>query len=194
MEQERLAKFKQAIFSDVEAKVATISDQVEELRRASLQEAEDQELQHAYETIQQSVQQIKQDIRRDIAKMELTAKQDVLRQREQYKQQIFKHVAEKLQEYVKTNTYREYLTSTLSKVIEDYGSESVEIFVAPFDEWLAERSERGSYPITVDRTIQLGGLYLVDSAAGILVDETLDTKLKDQNEYFNANFNLSAQS
>ena len=85
MDQEKLSKFKQAVFSDVDSKISVIQQEAEELKKASLAQAEDEQLNDAYSYIQSNVAKIKAEYKLIVAKADLAAKQEVLLQRENYR-------------------------------------------------------------------------------------------------------------
>ena len=196
MEQDKLQKFKQAVFSDVDQKVAEITRQVEELRKTSLEQTEDQQLNTAYNTIQGNVQKIRNDFRRYVSKISLSAHQDVLRRRESYKQQVFAAVAGHLAEYRKTNEYRRLLLDRLKKLEEEYSLTGCTIITGKGDQWLEEQlaSEKGgAFHFETDFKIKLGGFCIRNDTEGYLLDETFDSRLKDQNDYFNQYCKLTAE-
>lgn len=188
MEQDKLQKFKQAVFSDVDQKVAEITKQVEDLRKTSLEETEDQQLYTAYNTIQGNVQKIRNDFKLRVSKIGLTAHQDVLRQRENYKQQIFSNVAARLMQYRETEDYRHFMYSCLERLKQEYHFKECTIVTSQNDLWFQEALATDNtvlYHFETDPKIKIGGFYVRNDAEGYLLDETLDSKLKDQNDYFN---------
>ncbi len=92
MDQEKLSKFKQAVFSDVDSKISVIQQEAEELKKASLAQTEDEQLNDAYSYIQSNVAKIKAEYKLIVAKADLAAKQEVLLQRENYRKSMLETV------------------------------------------------------------------------------------------------------
>ena len=188
VEQDKLQKFKRAVFFDVDQKVAEITKQMEELRKTTLEQTEDQQLNTAYNTLQENVQKIRNDFKRYVSKASLNARHDVLRQRESYKQQIFSAVASRLAEYRKTDDYQRFLLERLKKLEKEYCLDGCTIITGKGDQWLEERlskEKKEGFRFETDPKIKLGGFLIRNDSEGYLLDETFDSGLKDQNDYFN---------
>ena len=63
LEEEKLAKFRQAVFSDVDAKIEKIKKETESVKKASLAQTEDEQLNDAYGYIQDNVAKIKNEFK-----------------------------------------------------------------------------------------------------------------------------------
>jgi len=197
LEQEKLVKFRQAVFSDVDAKIDAIKKEAEELKLSSREQTENEELDDAYLYIQANSAKIKAEYSLIVSKAELAAKQNVLLQRENYRQMILDRVRERLTEYASTQEYKDGILLTFSSLVERYSLDQAVVCFGEKDAWIkdeltARYPEKG-FRFETSAFITLGGFNVRDEKKGFVIDETLDTKLQEQIPYFNQNCRLAAE-
>ncbi len=197
MDQEKLSKFKQAVFSDVDSKISVIQQEAEELKKASLAQAEDEQLNDAYSYIQSNVAKIKAEYKLIVAKADLAAKQEVLLQRENYRKSMLETVRQRLVEFTKTAEYKSYLLKKLEEVSKSYPLSHSTILFKEEDSWL-EQEAKAKFAVEdcifePSSAIKIGGFSIRNEKSGYLVDETLESKLQEQIPYFNQNCRIAAE-
>ena len=103
---------------------------------------------------------------------------------------------QKLADYAKTADYREKLCSSLTEMAAILPAEGTVYSVGPADAdkiaVLEAICPKGSSIRTAD-DIQLGGLRGENAAAGIITDDTLDTRLELQREWFTKHSGLTVE-
>jgi vacuolar-type H+-ATPase subunit E/Vma4 len=197
LEQDKLLKFRQAVLSDVELKVKKIEQEVEEIKKVSLAQTEDEQLNDAYSYIQDNVAKIKSEYKLLISKKDLAAKQDVLLQRENYRQMILNNVRDRLRAFAKTDEYKTYLMQKFEQAVSTYSLDGSIVEYRPEDNWM-EQEIKAKYP-AADCTfkpstlIKIGGFTIRNDNAGTLIDETFESKLQEQIPYFNQNCRIAAE-
>lgn len=197
MEQEKLSKFKQAVFNDIEAKISAIQKEAEELKKASLAQTEDEQLNDAYSYIQNNVAKIKAEYKLMIAKADLAAKQDVLLKREDYRLAMLESVRSRLVDFTKTAEYKEYLLHKFEAISKSYSLDHSMILFNEADSWL-EQEIMSKYQLEdcqfqASPTVKIGGFSIRNETNGYLIDETLESKLQEQIPYFNQNCRIAAE-
>lgn len=197
MDQEKLLKFKQAVFSDIESKVRIIQKEAEELKQTSLAQTEDEQLNDAYSYIQSSVAKIKAEYKLAVAKADLAAKQEVLLQREAYRKTMVDSVRQRLEDFTKTPEYKTYLIDQLKELSKNHPLGGSEISFREEDSGLWKEIqaelELGGCRFLSSSAVKIGGFSIRSEKNGYVIDETLESKLQEQIPYFNQNCRIAAE-
>ena len=102
--------------------------------------------------------------------------------------------AEKLSDYTKTDAYYSKLKNSAKEIAELFEGKDCVLYVNERDLGAAEELKAefsGDTEVKADKTIKIGGVKGYCKALGIIADETLDTKLEAQREWFVENATLS---
>ncbi len=197
MDQEKLLKFKQAVFSDIESKISVIQKEAEELKQTSLAQTEDEQLNDAYSYIQSNVTKIKAEYRLAVAKADLAAKQEVLLQREAYRKAMVDSVRRRLEDFTKTPEYKTYLIDQLKELSKNHPLGGSEISFREEDSGLWKEIqaelELGGCRFLSSPAVKIGGFSIRSEKNGYVIDETLESKLQEQIPYFNQNCRIAAE-
>lgn len=108
--------------------------------------------------------------------------------------EVFDLAKEKLNEYTKTAEYSEKLKNSAKEIAEFFDGKDCVLFLNERDIKAADDLKSffgGSVEVKEDKTIKIGGLKGYCKSMGIIADETLDTKLEAQKEWFVENAELS---
>lgn len=108
--------------------------------------------------------------------------------------EVFDLAKEKLNEYTKTAEYSEKLKNSAKEIAEFFDGKDCVLFLNERDIKAADDLKSffgGSVDVKEDKTIKIGGLKGYCKSMGIIADETLDTKLEVQKEWFVENAELS---
>lgn len=114
--------------------------------------------------------------------------------RAQMTEEVFKLAADKLKAYAQTAEYREKLNGSAKEIAELFGGKDCVIYVNERDIADAEQFKSlfsANSEVKADKTIQIGGIKAYCESMGIIADETLDSKLDLQREWFVENAELS---
>ena len=176
---EKLARFEKAVFSEMETKAAEILSEVDSYKEEKLGGVQDAELQRAYDLIQRKAVEIRAGFARDITREKLSARQRVLLRRKELTEELFQKAADKIQQYTKTEEY----TSLLKDMIQKHTDSETKILVREADETLVRSLVKGN-PIEVTGQIVLGGLIFVNESRRSYEDFTFDSRLKSAEENF----------
>ncbi|MGN0621018.1 MAG: V-type ATP synthase subunit E [Porcipelethomonas sp.] len=187
----KLERFTVSVNSEVDGQIKAIIDDAEKLRKEQLSRAEDEALLDAYNKIQKSVREIEGSCRREYALKQQSLKTDVLKHRGELIESIFSAVRQKIEDFTGSAEYESYLLSLADG--EDAGEGTV-IAVSPKDRAFSEKLEKktGFHVETSDK-IKLGGLEIIDSGRGIVIDKTLDSNLEEQRKNFSSRYSFRSQ-
>lgn len=193
---EKISKFVQAITEYAEEQRQKIHQEVEDFKAERLKQAEKEVLVDAYRLIQKEQTELRSNMSREMSLREMAARQKLLARRKEMTDAIFSDARQKLVDYAKTADYREKLCSSLAEMAAILPAEGTVYSVGPADAdkiaVLEAICPKGSSIRTAD-DIQLGGLRGENAAAGIITDDTLDTRLELQREWFTKHSGLTVE-
>ncbi len=193
---EKISKFVQAITEYAEEQRQKIHQEVEDFKAERLKQAEKEVLVDAYRLIQKEQTELRSNMSREMSLREMAARQKLLARRKEMTDAIFSDARQKLADYAKTAAYREKLCSSLTEMAAILPAEGTVYSVSPADAdkiaGLEAVCPKGSSIRTAD-DIQLGGLRGENAAAGIITDDTLDTRLELQREWFTKHSGLTVE-
>ncbi len=188
---QKLEKFTRSVNIEAGEHITKILDKANKLSDEKIQKAEDDALSDAYNRIQKSVRETESKYRRMYALAEQEFRMETLKHREELSQKIFKDVEVKIAEFASSDNYECYLKKLID---EETLSENSVIVLSPKDEKLGEKfkTEYG-YEVKLDDSIILGGLSIIDSSQGIIIDKTFDNALEEQRKNFSSMYNFKSE-
>ena len=117
------------------------------------------------------------------SKLALERRYELLSIRESFSKDLQNRLIERVKQFTKTDSYRQFLLQLAQKVIEANAVEEGTIYLAPFDMKYADdirahlQSIYGrTFDILESQSIKLGGLF--SSNGKVSVNETLDQRIK----------------
>lgn len=194
--EEKVSKFVQAITAYAEEQRDKIRQEIEAYKSERMQKAEQEVLTDAYQLIQKETAAIRSESVREISRRDLAARKDVLEQRQQIMADVFQHVEEKLNAYVPTPAYAEKMRGMLAKMAGSLPTEGTVYYLSARDRTLVSALSavcpKGSRIETTD-DIHIGGIRAVNVDKGRFMDNTLDTKLEAQHDWFTKTSGLTIE-
>lgn len=186
------SKFFEAINQDAAAHMAQITQEIEAYRNEKIEQATEQGLQDAYDLIRADLTKRTAAIVNGVAKKELDLRDGLFLERQTIRDEVFAQAREKLTAFAQTEDYTQFLSKSLSEIAQTAGSDQCIVSVAPADENKRDmiQSQLPEAQIVVDNHILIGGMKAHIPAQGIMLDDTLDTRLSDQYAWFNENSGL----
>ena len=171
-QQEKLSKFKNAVFREVDAKTEQIRREAEEKKE---------------EEIRTKTEQIRQKFSQETAKCSLDAKRNLLAKRSELTQKLFDETAKRLAAFSKTEEYQALLLKKITSFSASVTVNAPELLVGASDYEKKDAIKKAfghDCTVTCDQTITLGGFIVRDTQNGLFYDETFAQKLADQKSYF----------
>lgn len=191
--EDKLERFEKAVLDEAMAKSKELLDEMEAIKQEQIALTENAALTAAYEIIQGGMSDITTDSAHEISQMRLKQKQEYLSARKAYENSVFENVKQRLIEYTKTDAYAQYLLSAAKRLAREHNNGSVTLTLKQADK-VHEQTVKEGYnaPCTIAYSddITIGGILLRDDQNGFVVDLTLDTRLKDQKDWFYQNCKL----
>ena len=185
-EKTKESKFLDAINKYAEQQKAQITQEIEDYKNTKIEQATEQGLQDAYDLIREDISRRKAVIVNDLAKKELALRNELFYERQTLADKVFDEARQKLVAFTKTDDYNRFLGRSLAEIKVKCGTARCDIAIAPTDE-----DKRGLiadvFPdarITADPHIQIGGVKANCPELGIMMDDTLDSRLEEQRGWF----------
>ncbi len=195
IDDKKASKFLDAINKYAQQQRNEIKNEAENFKKQELKKAQDEALKDAYKLIQKEMAQMKKKITKEHSKKEFERKKQLLDKRNQITLNVFKEAKNELIKFTDSKDYKIFLQK-LSKNLSNVISSSQEIYIYVKDKDLIysediKKAVGKSCLVKASNDILIGGLYAFDSNDRIIIDETLDTKLEMQKDWFKENSKLS---
>ena len=172
---EKASAFLEAINKYAEQQRNEIHAEVEQFKEEELKKAEIEVLTDAYTLIQKEMAQMRKEVATEISHEEMEGKRKLFLQRRQITQEVFERAKEKLLAYTQTDTY--------PSLLEGYASSIAKTLTKPGTVLLVREADL-VYAV-------IGGIRGSNLEMGLVADETMDSKLEAQYEWFFANSGLT---
>lgn len=186
--------FLKAIEKYAEAQRTKIQSEAEDFKEKELNKAEEEGLREAYVLIQKEMSDIRMRVAAEFSKAENASRRKNFIRRGEIEQEVFAEAREKLLEYVKTDRYIESLGKSAALISEKLDSDDVVIKISSRDVELKDNILKAfsgrKCEIQTSDDIVIGGMTGQSRSLGLLIDETLDTRLEEQHEWFCENSGL----
>ncbi len=174
-------------------KKSRITDEIKEIEERELQKAESQIMEDTNNMIKKELVAMRNKIVIEVSHKELEERKKVSLRRREMMKDIFKECHERLVNFTSSEKYAEVLkdySAQISKVLSD---PDTELFVKKSDIKYADlilKAFGRECKINVASDITIGGIRGYSPSRGLIADETLDAKLKDQKDWAAANFGV----
>ncbi len=194
MEKERASKFLSAIERYSKEQQKILRAKFDDIKKNEFQIAEAEALRDAYYLIQDEMVKMRKSVDGSISRAELENKRVLINRRKEIKNDIFNKAKNALIKITKNESeYLKFLKSSLEKISQILNLSSTVIYVKPDDVKFSEQIKNfygRNAEIEVDDRIEIGGVIAKNTRMALIVNETLDEKLKSQEVWFMRNSGL----
>lgn len=184
---EKLNKFYIAINHYAEEQRKKIENEVTEFKRKELDETEFEVLNESYRLIQKEMAEMRNKISHEIAQCEMSKRRELLTKRKKITEEVFEKAYKFLYEFTLKDDYSSLLYKYLKELSNVFNKPGTIIFIKKDDEKYKELIQKffnNNCTIKIDADIRIGGIKACNSDIGMEADETLDSKLENQREWF----------
>ena len=185
-ENTKQSKFLEAINRFAEEQQKKLLDEVSAYKAERVELATEDGLRDAYELIQREIAEKKSQIVRETAKMEQDARNELFSMRRNMTDEVIKKAEDKLIAFTESSDYADKLYQSAEKIRKIAGSGELIVSICEKDAGKAEKLSKLLSPCTIktDKSIRIGGLSAYVKDKGILLDDTYDSKLRDERTRF----------
>lgn len=185
-EKTKESKFLDAINRYAEGQKAAINQEIEDYKNKRIEQATEQGLQDAYELIRSDIARRKSEIVNATARRELDLRRELFCERQRIFDEVFAQARERLCDFRQSDDYGVFLSRCAQETAALFSGRPCTVALAPSDEQYRTRIAQ-QLPAAVfetDSTITLGGMRAYCKELGLTADNTLDSRLADQREWF----------
>ena len=197
MENVHVGKFLAAIKREAAQHKKALRSETESYISDEMIRAENDILLEIYRMIQNRISYLRGDIGREHSGRQLAEKRELFKARDAIMADVFAEAARRLKEYAATPEYLSHLKTGMTKCLAVLGGGTgdgeLTVYLCERDLIHAEALKFPGYTIEFapDNSIEIGGLRMRKKGSATLIDESLDTKLKGQREWFATNSGLN---
>ena len=186
--------FLKAIEKYAEEQRGKLRSEAEEFRERELNIAEEEGIKEAYELIQKKMADINNRISSELSRAESESRIRIFERRRQIEDEVFAKAEKKLIDFTKTDKYPALLEKSAEAVSRVLTEGEVVLYVRECDmkyEKMLTAPFGGRCTLMSTDEIRIGGITGMSRSMGLIADETLDTKLSYQREWFHEHSGLS---
>jgi len=184
--------FLEAIKKHALEKQELMRNEISEMKAAAIKNAEKKAKSDSDKLIREKLEEQRNKQRSIIAKKSQQAQKELFIKRLEMTDTVFEKAKAKLIEFTNTLEYNEKLINSAKEISELFGDESCTIYINEKDMDKADSIKAIfiNAEITTDNSIVIGGIKGFCPAMNIVADETIDTKLYAQKDWFIENSGL----
>ncbi len=191
---DKMNKFYLAINHYAEEQRKKIEQEVAEFKQKELDEAEVDVLTEAYRLIQKEMVEMRNGISREMAQREMNARKDLLAKRQKVTAEVFERAKKALVDFTQKSDYTALLKKFASELSKTFTGPGTVLCIKKEDQNYQELIKEAfgsdcTFKISPD--IHIGGIRAYNPEMGISADETLDSMLEDQREWFEENSGMA---
>lgn len=186
--------FLKAIKKHAEKQRQSIQIEVEHIKEQKIKDAEKKGKLDSEKYISDKLEAKKNEETSKVAKLMQDGQKELFLMRSEMTESVFKKAEEKLIGFTQTDEYSRKLIDSAKAISEVFGNKDCTLSVSEKDLSSADRISAlfsGKAEVTSDKSIKIGGIKGYCSELNIIADETLDSKLAAQREWFVENAGLS---
>ena len=195
----KISKFIAAINSDAENQRKNIEHEIENFNNSELEKAKHEVLEEVHLYMRRESVRIKNNISSEYAERETELKKELIGERNAIARSVFDDATKELIRFTDSPAYSEWFESHLVNALKCFDTDDVVLHVSEKQMQLPETIVKNSdkiYNITEfkpDSNIKIGGFTLVSLSKSLIVDDTLDSHLQSQYDWFLSNSGLTIE-
>ncbi len=186
-QEERAAKFFDAITKDAEDRHEELTRKKQDTVDAGLEKARKRAYAQAQARIEHERTACEQEFNRTVARQRTEQRARLTEKRSEITDGVFAAAREKLMKFTDTAQYSDFVKSSVQKLAGVFTEGEVTVFVRECDLHFADmiKSAFGrSCAVESSDKIEIGGCRAVVNGSGVIADDTLDKRLEAQREWF----------
>lgn len=184
--------FLKAIKKQALEKKESMLSELSVIKANAIKDAEKRAKSDSDKLVREKLEEQRNEQRSALAKKSQQAQKELFIKRLEMTDKVFEMAKAKLVEFTKTSAYKEKLFNSTKEISQLFGDECCTIYISEKDMDKANliKAEFKNAEITADNSILIGGIKGFCPAMNIVADETIDTKLYAQKDWFIENSGL----
>lgn len=193
---DKIGKFVQAVTDHAAAQSRQVHREVEAYKRARLAEVEKKALAESSDMIKREQAALQKEIRLEMSRRELTARRQLLEKRREMTEKIFEEAKVKLIDFTESDVYPAFLAASFEAIASEIPADGTVYYASERDkkrEIILQKFLPDGAKLEFVKDIQIGGIRAYHAPSGLMPDDTLDTRLEQQREWFAASSGLTME-
>ena len=188
----KTSSFLKAINKYAQQQSDAILQEAEEFKKQEIEKATKEAITDAYTLIQKNISVEKSKIVSEYAKLEQKSRSELFIRRMQIVEEVFDKATNKLISFTRTDEYSNYIRRSANEISELFCGKSCIVYVKNDDADKADliKSIIQNCTIECDNSIVIGGIRCFCEELSMIADNTLDSKLSNQRQWFSENSDL----
>lgn len=148
-----------------------LAEKLEEHKQAGRQNAEAE--------IKAETEHVRREVNKALSAEQITLKRDWSRKQEELKEALFSEVKTKIQQFITTAEYDEYLCRRITEAVKFAEDDEIQIFLSSGDrEKVNELAQKTGVPLQVSTVDFLGGIRAEIPQKNILIDNSFSANME----------------
>lgn len=181
-----------AIASEAEAEKEKIKYETGKFVEKQINDAEKDALAESYDLIRSETLKVRSDYGKAVTAKRIELGNRMLLDRNNIKDAVFSNVKERILKFKASDDYKKFLLKSFEQCTAALGGDSFTVSFSKDDLPLAETLKASGidFDAVCDDSIKLGGIKVMSSDGKLTADDTLDTRLASEAEWFEKNSGL----
>ncbi len=188
--------FSRDIISNADKKIDKLKKEIDENKSKNIARIESELHTRVFRGLELDLNDLNADFSANLSKVRNEYTRVLMTKRKELLDSIVAEARVKLDEYVKTEEYKLFIKNKVAVINEKFGSKNVEFRVKTNDKVAIEgikKNFNGDYSIKEINEIEIGGFSAICFNMGVMLDETIDAKLKEKQLWFYEHSDLAAK-
>lgn len=184
--------FEEEIHRVSNIEIEQIESEIGQIRARAIENLESDAQREAGMAKEQEIKELQSEFAILLSKTREETNRKLMGKREELTDAVFTAASEKIRAFTESKEYAQFLKQKAGALAK-YSYEHVTLYLRKEDESYLKAimdAYGNSCEGKIDPSIQLGGLRLECDAKGIVIDETFDTALEEQKDWFYTNSGL----
>ncbi len=189
----KFSNFLDTIDKYAKRRKSKIADEIKEIEEKELKKAEAEIIEDVNNMVQRKLVEMKNKIVVEISHKELSHRKEISLRRKEIMKEIFKECRQRLLDFTLSEKYPEALKEYALQISRVLVESDTKLFVKEEDlkySDLIKEAFGRECSINASDDIMIGGIRGYSASRGLIADETLDAKLKDQEDWAAKNFGV----
>ncbi len=181
--EKKLEKLSGTAISDAQKLRDKIEKELEEERKTRITSKEDEFLANAYMEIQKNISQIQKEDNEKVLHADMAARKELLLKREAIIDRVFLEAEKRIEEYVKTDAYKESLKEKIKSAISELGEGRKVVYLTEADALVFDKSLPAELELVSEEGF-IGGVKVINKDTDVAVNYSYYELLNEQRAGF----------
>lgn len=190
---EKTSNFLKAIDKYAKQQQTKMIEELKTIEKREIEKAESGIMEDVRNMVQKELVNMRNRISIDISHKELEERGKLAKKRQRIVKDVFTLCRERLVQFKSTPEYIEFLEKCAQRISLAIKEDDAKIYIVKDDEKYIEAIKKNfgrACDILYSDDISIGGIYGFSDKANIIADETMDSKLCEQKEWFKEHYGI----